>query len=490
MRIRMSSFGVVGVLLSAVRCGEAELEVAEFAEVCGATAPVRVLELAEDQVANFPPRRVGGRLLFDVGRVEGKPTEQPLLPIADPQVWTTGLCGEEPVRLDERYRDVFVIDRWPDVVLVCDDENSRILSLAAEGPLDPHVVFPGVTCRSTWGAHGLLTPDWMGGLMFLRYPGDPRSEMAVATTLPGGVRMASIDPMIAATDDGVLVLRTDHQLVHFDLRDLSVTVVEQEVGDFVASPSGRYVLWKGVAPGDDVIGVVPQPMVLIDREAGTSVGLGEGYLSRQDSQTLRWADQGYVLPALTDRKQRIYRIPDLVNVAVPDGYELARITALRTADPLPDGRWLVRREQDSTLHYLEVDTGELTPMFTRAGTVLGREAGGTVVLGVGECCISGRADDEGAVWLVPDDGTKATRIAGRSTMFGGRQGEHAWISPVDLDGERGARLVRIDTATGEEQRVDDRVFAVFPWGVESESDTLRYSVQDGERSGVWQVRLR
>jgi hypothetical protein len=49
--------------------------------------------------------------------------------------------------------------------------------------------------------------------------------------------------------------------------------------------------------------------------------------------------------------------------------------------------------------------------------------------------------------------------------------------------------VRVDTATRAERVIDERVFAVLWMGERGLSEVVRYSVQDGARSGVWQVKL-
>ena len=492
MRGRGRLIGVGGALALVSACGEDELEVAQVAEHCGVAGPVRVLEHAEDQVAYRASRRVGERLLFEVGRVGEAPGEKPLVPIVDAQVWTAGTCGESPERLDERYRDLFVIDRWPGVVLACDEANSQIVSLGASGPLAPHPVFPGATCVPRWTAHGMVIPDWTDSILFFPYPDDPRSGTAAPIKLPGGVKVVGSEPVFAAAEAGVFVLRPDDELVYFDLGEAGepvATRVQAGVGDFVVSPSGRYVVWGGVHPGGDEMSGGVQAVVLNDRATGSSVGLGEASLSRADVWVLAWAEEGFVLLDSLASPQ-IFRLSDFASARVPGGYSLAsRMTVYADLGPLADGRWIVSSERDSTLHYFDVGTGAVAPMFTKAGQVLGRTGDATLVLAVSECCEYGRSDDEGAVWLIPDDGSEARRIAGRSTMFGWLAGERSWLSPVDLDPARGARLVRVDTNTLAETVIDERVYSVFGMGRGDDPDIVRYSVQDGARSGVWQVRL-
>lgn len=106
-----------------------------------------------------------------------------------------------------------------------------------------------------------------------------------------------------------------------------------------------------------------------------------------------------------------------------------------------------------------------------------------------ECCVEASGLDEAGVWLVPDDGSEATKIARRSTMFGWRAGDGSFMSVVDIDSGFRGKLMRSDVVTGEVRIVDDRVYPVAGLGQTSEADIVRYSVQDGERSGIWQVRV-
>lgn len=361
MRGRGRLLGVGGALALVLACGEDKLEAAQVAEHCGVAGPVRVLEHAADETIYYRHQRIGERLFFSVGPSEALVGVLPYNSVGDEQLWTTGLCGESPERLDRRYRRFFVSDRWPDVALVCGDGN--VSSLSAGGPLDVHVVFPATGCDATWTQHGLVMPDRSDWLDFLPYPDDPRTETAARIKLPVSVavRGAGAEPVISAAGDGVLVLQADGELVYVDLRDRSVTGVRTGVGDFLASPSGRYVLWRGVAPGDDDGTIVgPQTLVLEDRGTGTSVALGEGYLS-EDS--LRWGDQGHLILYETDAV-RLYRLPDLASSALPQGYRLARSSAWQPVDPLLDGRWIVSSEKGSSLHYFDPATGALDPLFT------------------------------------------------------------------------------------------------------------------------------
>ena len=60
---------------------------------------------------------------------------------------------------------------------------------------------------------------------------------------------------------------------------------------------------------------------------------------------------------------------------------------------------------------------------------------------------------------------------------------------VDIDTTVRGRLVQIDVATQQQMLIDTRVYPVAGMGRGDDPDIVRYSVQDGARSGVWQVRL-
>jgi hypothetical protein len=488
-----SEWRIIGIgLLILSACDEDEPQPAQLGELCGVEGPVRLLELAPDQTLLTAPRRIGERIVLDIGSLTQEPDpSQTWFPSENAQQWTVGACGESPTRLDEQYHGVFTLERWPDVPLACAADNGKIWSFAPTGPLDPHVVFDDVPCHLTWTDHGALAPYFSHDtLRFYPFPEDPRRDTSVPIDLPGEVLVNGVDPAIVPAGDSLLLLRPSHELVSIDLRDLGVTLEQTDVGEFITSPSGRHVLSSSVPPTDHEDGTPSPPAlaVLHDRQTGIGLALGEAYVSRFDPSALRWADQGYVVFTPAKGRSRVYRLPGLEFTDVPRGLTLVTDATRAALEPLPDGRWITRANQDGSLYYLEQDTGDVTPMFSRPSQVLARVDGGTLVLDLAPCCFVARADDEGAVWFLPDDGAEATRIAERSTQFAWRPRPDMLISLLDIDARRRGDLVLIDPVTRAEQRVDQRVFA-RPLTTRSETDILRYGVQDGERSGVWQVRL-
>ncbi len=473
----------IGLLILSA-CDEDEPQPAELAELCGVQGPTRLLELPADQVLLGPPRQFGERVVLEIGPQERDPERE--------QRWTVGPCGESPTRLDEQYREVFTVARWPGVPLACAAHNGHIFSFAASGPLAPHPVFAdGIPCLLTWTDHGpVANYDYNGALQFYPFPDDPRRDTSVPVILPVDAMLPGVDPLIAPAGDSLLVLRPTRELVSLDLVDHTVTLERTDVGDFTASRTGRYVLTSSSMSIDLDTGepLPPSLVVLHDRETGIGVSLGEGYIDNWDRSPLYLAEQGHVLFQPAKGELRIYHLPGLEYTAVPRGLTLVQDDALWPLAPLPDGRWIARADLDNTLHYIEQLTGVVTPMFSRPAQLLARVDGGSLVLAVAPCCNAADAEDEGPVWFIPDDGGEPTRVAERSTMYAWRPRPDALLSLLDIDAEERGDLVLIDPATRIERRIDQRVSAV-PLAAGGQTDILRYGVQDGGRTGVWQVRL-
>lgn len=471
---------------------EAVVVPAEFGETCGVKGPVRLFAHGPDEAILSDPRRIGERLFFTVySVVDAGSAAYPWFPVEGGTRWATGVCEEAPVRVDSSYRAVFSIERWPDVALACHGETGDVVSLAASGPLVPHVVFPDLGCSPVWTGLGPVARNRQGKLVLYLYPEDPRVDTATKVALPETAAVWHDAPIIAAAGDELLVLRPSHDLVAIDLHTLAVTSEQFDVISFVASPSGRYVLTQAVDPGHPEVvydGSQTGPLLLRDRETGVGmVVLREGQVRPGQAEMLEWADEGYAVIGFRGDDHRVYHLPELSSVAVPPHYRSAHML-IRELGPVPGGRWIFQDRRDGSLHELDLVSGALTPMFARPVQILARAPEGTFVLAVPPCCGPSRADDEGPVWYVPDDGSEATVVADRATLFGWSPREDSLISLVDIDARRRGKLVRIDLSNGGVGLLDDHVFATILGG-QREPDVVRYSVQDGERSGVWQVRL-
>src|SRR5687768_16377744 len=85
-------------------------ERALLAELCGDEAPVRLLAVDSALKLGTEPRGFGDHDWYVTG-VGG----EDLYTLDEPEVWSTGLCGEAPQRIAEGVRYPQVIDRWPDM---------------------------------------------------------------------------------------------------------------------------------------------------------------------------------------------------------------------------------------------------------------------------------------------------------------------------------------------------------------------------------------
>lgn len=477
------------VLLVLVACHDADEVVANLGEICGVEGPVRLLELEPDQTLVSPPVRIGERIFYDVGRPGSSSIHAPFVYFEDRQSWTTGLCGEAPTRLDSSYGSVFEVERWPGLPLTCDDQRN-LVSLAPTGPLDPHIVFHRAGCEPLWSAQGPISmfSDELPMLLLQPYPDDPRRDTASAVVLLQAVATyAGGEPKIALAGDDLFALTPAAELVRIDLRARSLTIEQTGVVDFDVSPSGRYYLRAVRLPPNDPRVPGPEFVILTDRETGFDVLLGVPSAGG-NSRILQWAEQGVVPFVLASGEQRIYRLPELEFVVLPAGYQLDRDILGRPGGPLADGRWVVRSWRDESLHLFDPVSGALDSLVPRPAQVLAHESGGALVLAAYPCCVFGRADAEGPVWFFPGDGGEPLRIADRSTMFGWRPRPDLLATLLDFGGDRLGTLALVEADTQLETVVDHRVSAALLRN-DSEPDVIRYSVQHGARSGVWQVRL-
>ena len=473
-------------------CGDSEAEqdgsFAPLGEVCGVEGPMRLLELAPDQSLLYRPQRIGERIFYHVGRPPGFPNSHPLVPFEDKGLWwTTGLCGEAPARLPEQFRQFVEAPRWPGLALACDGVGN-LLSLAPTGSPAPHEVFHGTGYSPSWSTEGAIARASPGSsqLVLHRYPDDPRSEVAeVVPLLEVVVDKLSNEPMIAVAGDEMLAFTPTRKLMHMDLDSGATTVLHTDVDGFAASPSGRYYLWASAVGPRNEEGRFPAVSMLHDRETGTGVSLGVLRWPLY-GDALDWADRGFMM--LYEDEQQIYSVPGLELATIPWGYAIDQSRLYRPWGPLADGRWILRDYRDGSLHYFDVATGMLAPMYSGLAQILGVGPEGALVLEVPPCCSTGRADDEGPVWLYPADGSQPRLVAERSTLFGWQPGPELLVTLLDLSWHSGASLTLVDTVSREQQRIDDHVFAMF-LADDVDPDLIRYSVQDGERSGVWQVRL-
>ncbi len=472
------------VMFGPVSCAESH-EPAALAELCGEAGPVRMLELAPDQAMSGRAFTVGDRVYFGVGRPKLNP-DYYFIDFTDRALWSTGPCGESPRRIADDVTFAFESERWPGRLLGCQRLTGDVLLLDPEGGA-PHVVFAGVDCGRYWTEHGLVSiskhDDTAASLLLHPYPEDPRdggpepivllSDVLLEDGLAYGVR---------ATDEVVRALTPDGELLRVELADRSVAVEQTDVRDYAISEDGRYLLWRSLT----VLGGTPeQPMGAVnlrDRSTDFSVSLGSSD-SRVYSQALQWADRG-VMVFERGAATQIYSLDDLNVTDVPAGLRLDHM------GPMDDGRWLLEGEAGRPwLHILDLKDGSVDPLFARQGSIIEREAEGVLVLDATPCCAAdGR--DEGALWLVPYDGSQPRRMSTRATINAYRPDPTRLVTSLAIGDDNLGELALIDLTTGARSSIDDRVMLAFlAPRLDDDPTLITYSVMDGERSGVWRVRL-
>ena len=234
-------------------CGDAPLEPASFAEHCGVNGPVRLLALEPGQSLGNT-RQIGDRLYHTIGTLAPDENSSPSAPFTDRSTWATGLCGEAPVHLADDLVSVFTVDRWPGVLLAC-QEGAGIVSLDPTGTRPPHLLFPSPQCSITWadalaftdhGVIGLEDPAAPTSALHLYpFPDDPRSDTPEPELLLDNV---DTRVLVQPWPDAVHALTSAGDLVRVDLADRSHHVEQTDVRDFQISADRRYLAWRDPGP--------------------------------------------------------------------------------------------------------------------------------------------------------------------------------------------------------------------------------------------------
>lgn len=462
--------------LALAGCSEDGPTQASFAEHCGVAEPVRLLELQPDQ-ARLSTSRHGDRLYHELYQLaaDGRPT----YPLAGRELWSTGLCGESPRLLGDDLSVRFSpMDRWPELLLACQDDTG-IVVLDPEGLAPPHLLFPNWHCQGSWTDHGLFTldhgDDGIVSLLLYPYPEDPRSETSEPIVVLAD--RPTTNQFLFARANVTHYINSDAELLRIDLSDLSITVEQTNVRDYVYSGDGRYLLWRDAT----ITGGDPrQPegsVILRDNETGISVGLGQSATSL--SGNTFWPDEHHMVLWHAGR-HRIYDLPSLEFIDLPEGGQVRWV--------LDDGRLLViNEERGDWLTILDLADGSLTPRFSRRGQIIGPTDDAVTVLDL-PCCTDDPGVAEGKLWSVPVDGSPATVLADRASTRIFRPDPSRLLTSVDIDRDADiSTLILVDTDTRHEQRIADHVLG---WSPDyTDTTLLTYVVHDDDRSGIWQVRL-
>jgi len=471
--------GVIILACGLVSCGSEPLELAEFGEVCGVEGPVRLVALEPDQVVLGGLYRFEERVFYTTARAQ---TEADVVTYSDTVLWSTGPCGEAPRRIADDVIHLFADDRWPGVLLGCRTEQRDIVSIDPSGEQPPHVVYADVDCFSRDTPQGLVSIDAEGdgpaALTLHPHPGDARSE----TSEPIGLLDPDVTPeypitvksRVRARGDAVFVLTTDGTLLRIDLPSGAATVEQTEVREFDISKDGRYLLWQR-AERTDQDSEFPEGLVLLrDREIGDDVPLTTTWLDPFDSP-LAWVDLGLVPLMLSRGPLRVYFLPTLSFLDIHDN--------VFPLEQLADGRWLLQRWWRGPIYLADLrEAGSATPFFDN-GAIVGREPDGLMLLEVPS------DSTPGPLLFAPFDGSPPSRLADRVTPYY-RLTEGRVLSALNIDDDGLGDFILADFDTREERLIDRQVVDTSVWSTwDLGDDIFRYTVVDGERSGVWMVRL-
>jgi hypothetical protein len=478
------------VVLALGGCGSEGLAAAELDAVCGADGPVRVLALEPGEVLSWPVLQIGDRTIYAISRHAPMP-DAATLSLSFAAIWSTGPCGEAPVRLDPGAGHPYTRERWPDVLLApSSDERDILVVDPLGGP--SHAVFTDIGTPRGWADAGMIATrpdDESSDAVYLYpYPDDPRTQTATPVRLLDGVpprEQTSLAPRtLEVSPDALRVRDVRGDLMRVELADGAVSLEQAGVWDFSASPDGRWLVWQDIKPIDtELTDVFAGEVYLRDTADGSDVFLavtslvGQGAMWNEVERGLFTLDMG---PEV-DARERVYSLDTLTFVELPEHRSLDRV--------LDDGRWLLSTLGWQPRVLFDPASGEETGLFAGNGTVVGRPDDGFEIVEVPPCCITGRPlFEEGPLWWVPFAGAPR-QVAERATRYGLRLGDGRRVTTLDVDDETLGEFVVLDTDARTAAHIDDRVFALGMHASEVHDGAILYSVDDGERTGVWLARL-
>jgi hypothetical protein len=396
---------------------------------------------------------------------------------------------------------------WPDVVLACDLSRGDLVMLDLTGATEPQVIMSGLSTRSwdcadNWTPFGALnvveTEGGAASLQLHPYPSHPGVEPPAPVVLLDSIRLGdNLGGVVSGAfryrfgalytyPDHAFALIDDDALVRVELSDGTVSTVQTNVHAFAAAADGETLLWQDrTATSVDSVGNVVSKTYLRVAGGDEDVLLGETALV-YDQLSLAWVDHGIVTLALgewDERSWRLYTLPGLESIALPPGTTLEA--------PLADGSWIGRSNDDSLIHRIDPGENVDSPMFPRPAKILRIEDDAILIRELPPCCDEAYYDwrSEGALWRVRLDGKRAQRLAERATAYMQPIDDERLVTAVDLGANWLGNLVIVDSESGEERRIDERVAAAsFDRPLPGEG-VITYSVADGARSGIYRARL-
>jgi hypothetical protein len=494
--------GVVATGLT-LSCGSDTVSATvELAEICGQTEPVQLLGFEPGRELSFVyATQVGQRRIVRIGYEDA---EHPY----DMELWSVGLCGEMPLKLDTGVSGVRTFQPYPDLVFVFDRERTEIRALDPTGAHAPRAVFEtpspsGEYLRETDAGLVGIWPDYeyspTGTLVLQPWPEDPWADDVELVVLLEGVgtyaetQGFSEWDVLAGGGDEVFVRTVDDELVRVSLHDGSVEVIATDIRAFELGYGAydedtldwprRYLIWQRSELTNDDPESPEGEILLLDRETGDLRSIGETALAYAGLSAINWSPSGLLalpFPAGTRAGGLVLRLYDLASHTWVDVSD-----TLEPRYMLADDRHLIVREgPGAPLQTLDVQTGELGTISEKP---LGPHHFSSDVRGLGFM----PDGEEGELWLVTDgDGPRL--IAERATWHHWFMPDGRLLSGVDLNEKKIGELVVIDPDTLEEQLIDVGVFATHYSRPDPSSDdtTVIYGIAEGTRRGLWLVRLK
>ena len=473
--------------LAALTCGDDPSEPAALAELCGHTDPTRLLALPPGRRLGVDtvPLRVGDRHVFLTAVVD--PNASGDLE-TDRDLWSTGPCGEDPRQLLPSVRWISTLnDRWPGILIACDDTGLHVVD-PIDGTTAPFLRAASCDLGPTGLTdHGLLTLTGInvasvnfGALTLHPYPSDPRGEPPPAIELHPGLRVADHDvalnsfgPLFHAGPDLALGIDDTATLVRIDLADASVHDEASDVLAFATSPTGQHILWQSPPLDDSRSG----PLFLKDRSTGTSAAVGHGSVLAYDDPFEFIAHDLVSIHYYPDR-DILVRLPDFTIVTTPSNNLLAGV--------IDERRWLVHSYKPDGLALYDPTRDQLTPIFARPGELLSFTPERAFYVALDP----DTALDQGPLYRVEFTGAEPTRIAHHASRYTHLLDDTRIVTTVDLDDDLHGELLLIDIPTGDGRRIDTHVHArTVQQDAGFGPDHILYSVDDGDRTGIYIARL-
>ena len=484
----------------AAACGSEGLPPAELAAVCESEDPVRVLALEPGEVLVGPTLAVGevlsgstltvgGRTIFPISRHEPPDSESGAPQLSFAAVWSTGPCGESPVKLGPDIRDPFTRLTWPGLLFAYSEAGDKLYVVDPLGEAPLHVLFADVGQRVGWTDAGLLSTrpidEHTDALYLHPWPADPRSEAATPVLLLEGVPHVAVpaypSPLnVIEPVAGGLLVRTDvGDLVRVSLPDGEVSLVQAGVWDFAASGDGRWIVWQDIKPIEtEVEDVFAGEVYLRDTTDDSDTFLAEAALVASWQMFGAGIDlMRLKIGASYEAPERVYSLGTLTSVDLPAGTTLLRVLA--------DGRWLLAGQDGYAVY--DPASGAMVDLNTDLTSVVWHDDEGLEVLDAMPCCLTAEARfDQGPLWFVRYNGVR-TLLAEQASRYIMRLADGRHLTTLDLGNAGLGQLVVVGPDAQTATHIDDHVF-LGPRPSLVHDGAVLYSVDDGERSGVWLAR--